>query len=133
MQNGRGYRYFSKPVLYPFGFGLSYTSFKYSNLSLGETRLGPTDNLEFTFDAANVGGRPGDEVVEVYLTTPQGPRWALKAFRKETLVNGEQRSIHLALSEDDLKSTLQDGSKRVVAGDYTLWVGGRQPTGHGVS
>src|SRR5437762_7995287 len=65
---GRTYRYFKGEPLYPFGFGLSYTKFKYDNLKISAGQISAGDELKITADVTNVGDRPGDEVVQLYVT-----------------------------------------------------------------
>src|SRR4029077_21193187 len=67
---GRTYRYFAGEPLYPFGYGLSYTTFEYSNLSFDKPSLEASDNLTASVDVKNSGKMAGDEVVEVYLSHP---------------------------------------------------------------
>ena len=87
---GRTYQYFKKDVLYPFGYGLSYTTFKYSNLEV--TDAGKTVNVSFTLK--NTGKRAGDEVAQVKLPEVAGGMQAikqLKGFRRIALKAGESR------------------------------------------
>ena len=89
---GRTYQYFKKDALYPFGYGLSYTTFKYSNLEV--TDAGKTVNVSFTLK--NTGKRAGDEVAQVYVKLPEvaGGMQAikqLKGFRRIALKAGESR------------------------------------------
>ncbi len=64
---GRTYRYFEGRPLFPFGYGLSYTRFEYSNLKIDRARVGAGDRLRVSVDVRNVGPRPGDEVVQLYV------------------------------------------------------------------
>lgn len=72
MQN-RTYRYFKDKPLYPFGYGLSYTTFSYSNLQLPKAAIGAGDPLNATVTITNSGKREGDEVAQLYLTFPNLP------------------------------------------------------------
>jgi beta-glucosidase len=96
MQN-RTYRYFEGEPLYPFGYGLSYTRFEYSNLQLDRSTLGASGQLEASIDVKNAGMRKGDEVVQLYVhpVDPKRTR-AIKELRgltRVTLMPGESRRI----------------------------------------
>ena len=118
-----GYRFYEKagvPVRWPFGFGLSYTSFAYSDLTLSG------DTVRVTVQ--NTGARAGSEVVQLYITPPAGglhrPVRELKAFQKVFLQPGESRRVTFALDERAF-ALWQDGW-RVPGGHYTVRVGGLQ-------
>ena len=119
---GRTYRYFIGTPLYPFGYGLSYTTFAYSDASL----LG--DILSVT--VKNTGAMDGDEVVQAYIHADGSPEAApngkLCAFRRVPLKAGEAKTISLKLSEDAYTVVNAQG-KRISGGtQYTLSVGGSQ-------
>ena len=98
---GRTYRYFRGQPLYPFGHGLSYTRFEYSGLHLARSRLGATDRLDVSVVVKNVGGRDGDEVVQLYvrdvLSSLPMPVRSLRGFERLSLKRGEQRRVRFAL------------------------------------
>ena len=126
----RTYRYYSGEPLYPFGFGLSYTEFSYSNLkTLEAARAG--DPLEIAVTVTNTGDRAGDEVVQVYLSdekasTPR-PQHQLVAFERVHLKKGEQKEVKLTLNPRYF-SLINRQSKRVIeAGSFMLHVGSGQP------
>jgi len=93
LRHGRTYLYNKQAPLYPFGFGLSYTSFAYSNLAVAQR--GKTINVQVT--VANTGHRDGDEVVQLYIShensTVSRPIEELKAFRRITLRGGEKQTL----------------------------------------
>ena len=104
-----GYRYYDKTritPLFPFGFGLSYTSFAYSNLRLSTTALGPEETLEVSVDVTNSGACAGQEVVQVYIRDPASrlprPDKELKAFAKVALTPGECQTVVLPLTRESL-------------------------------
>jgi beta-glucosidase len=104
-----GYRYYDKRrlmPLFPFGFGLSYTRFSYSNLMVSSTHLSETDTLNVSFDLVNCGEREGKEIVQLYVSAPAGElireAQALKAFSKVALAAGETRRVSLQLPIADL-------------------------------
>ncbi len=128
MEN-RTYRYFTGKPLYPFGYGLSYTTFAYSNLTLPAS-----DQAGSPLDAAatvtNTGKVAGDEVVQLYLKFPQvpgAPRLALRGFQRIHLEPGQSQQVHFQLHNRDLSMVTQAGDPIVAAGNYTLSIGGGQP------
>jgi beta-glucosidase len=127
---GRTYRYFDGTPLYPFGYGLSYTHFSYSDLSLSTTQLHAGDALQASVTVRNDGARAGDEVVQVYLDAPGlplAPRHALVGFRRVHLAPGEHRQISFALTPRLLSQVDAAGDRAMDAGRYQLSVGGAQP------
>ncbi len=104
-----GYRYYDKKKiapLFPFGFGLSYTNFAYSSLSLSAQEIGPEDTLLVSVDITNSGPRAGKEIVQMYVhdqqTSLQRPEKELKAFAKVQLEPGERKTVTLSLACDAL-------------------------------
>jgi beta-glucosidase len=126
----RTYRYFNGQPLYPFGYGLSYSKFEYSNLQLSTTELNAGDSLNVGVDVKNKSLREGDEVVQLYLSFPQvegAPLRALRGFTRIHLGPGETQHLNLALSPRDLSLVNTAGDRLVVAGTYRVNVGGGQP------
>ena len=126
----RTYRYFSGKPLYPFGYGLSYSNFEYSNLKLSATQLQAGDSLRVDADVKNVSQRAGDEVVEVYLNFPKVPGAPLRALRGFTRVHaaaGETAHVRITLNKRDLSLVDEAGNRIVAPGAYTLSIGGGQP------
>lgn len=104
-----GYRYYDRKKiapLFPFGFGLSYTTFEYSNLRLSNQEIGPDETLQVSVDVTNAGGRAGKEVVQVYVRDIQArlqrPEQELKAFGKVLLAPGERKTVTLTLDRESL-------------------------------
>jgi beta-glucosidase len=126
----RTYRYFTGEPLYPFGFGLSYSTFEYSGLKLSSPQLQAGNPLDVEVDVKNTSSRAGMEVVELYLTFPKlagTPRVALRGFTRIYLDAGDQRHVKLTLSPRDLSYVNEAGDRFVGAGDYLITVGGGQP------
>jgi len=126
----RTYRYFTGQPLYPFGYGLSYSKFEYSNLKLSETKLKAGEPLSVEADVKNVSQRDGDEVVELYLSfpkSPEAPIHALRGFARLNLEAGESRHIHFTLDARDLSEVDKKGDRIVAKGSYRITVGGGQP------
>ena len=125
----RTYRYFKGKPLWGFGYGLSYTRFGYSAVKLSSATLKAGDPLIATVTVTNSGAVAGDEVVEAYLKTPQpdGPRHSLVAFERITLSAGESKEVTLKIDPRALSSVDDSGSRSILSGKYTLFVGGAQP------
>jgi beta-glucosidase len=126
----RTYRYFTGDPLYPFGYGLSYSKFEYANLKLSSSELQAGDPLSVEADVKNSSDRPGDEVVELYLTFPKldgAPLRALRGFTRVHLGAGEQQHVKLDLQRRDLSYVNESGDRMVGEGDYVIAVGGGQP------
>jgi beta-glucosidase len=126
---GRTYRYFNGQPLYPFGHGLSYTRFEYSNLKLERATVAPDGSLQATMTVKNVGKRAGDEVVQLYLAPvdPKRPR-ALKELRgvkRLALQPGQSGSVSFTIQpEKDLRHYDVDAKRYAVdAGKYEVQVG----------
>ena len=127
----RTYRYYTGTPLYPFGYGLSYTSFAYSNLKLSakSARAGEPVTVEAT--VTNTGRSRGDEVAELYLTPsgPDAPVRELRGFKRISLAPGASSTVHFILDSRDLSTVAQDGSRAVIPGSYKIYLGGSQPGG----
>lgn len=113
--------------LFPFGYGLSYTTFAYSNLRLSSQSIGSRDSLEVTVDVRNTGDRAGDEVVQVYLrddvASVAQPVRALKAFRRVTLDAGQMQSVTFKLGPESFALYDRQMRRVVEPGTFTLYVG----------
>ncbi len=126
----RTYRYFEGQPLYPFGYGLSYSKFEYSNLKLSSTTVNAGDGLSVDADVKNTALRGGDEVVQVYVTFPKSstaPLRALRAFTRVHLRGGQTEHVSFKLDARDLSAVNQSGDRVVAAGSYRISVGGGQP------
>jgi beta-glucosidase len=126
----RTYRYFEGQPLYPFGYGLSYSKFEYSDLKLSATNLNAGDSLNADVDVKNASDRDGDEVVELYLSFPKAPNAQLHALRGVSRVHlkgGETQHVHFTLDPRGLSAADSNGDRMVSAGTYTVSVGGGQP------
>ncbi|HEY1209322.1 MAG TPA: glycoside hydrolase family 3 C-terminal domain-containing protein [Terracidiphilus sp.] len=127
---GRTYRYFKGKPLYPFGYGLSYTTFKYSDLSVPTQAVSAGQPVSADVTVTNTGKVAGDEVVEVYLKFPDvkgAPLIALRGFQRIHLEAGASQKIHFELKDRDLGMVTEEGNPIIAAGDYTISVGGGQP------
>jgi beta-glucosidase len=126
---GRTYRYFTGKPLWGFGYGLSYTKFKYGPVKLSASTLKAGEPLTATVTVTNTGAMAGDEVVEAYVKTPQesGPRHALAGFERITLQPGISRDVTLKIDPRSISSVDEQGNRAILAGKYLLSIGGAQP------
>jgi beta-glucosidase len=127
---GRTYRYFDGEPLWPFGFGLSYTTFTYSNLTLPVAPINACDPLHASVTVANTGKLAGDEVVELYLQFPGvsgAPRRALRGFQRVHLEPGASQKVEFQLNSRDLSMVTDLGDIIVTQGKYTVSIGSGQP------
>jgi beta-glucosidase len=126
----RTYRYFSGKPLYPFGYGLSYTKFNYSDLSLPEQSVAAGQPVDADVTVTNTGKAGGDEVVQLYLKFPSvkgAPLIALRGFERIHLEPGASQKVHFELKARDLGMVTEDGDPIVAQGDYIISIGGGQP------
>ncbi|TCO10677.1 glycoside hydrolase family 3 C-terminal domain-containing protein [Natronoflexus pectinivorans] len=116
-KNGRTYMYFDKDVSYEFGFGLSYTTFEYSNFKISKSEMTPNDMITVSVDVKNSGNVDGDEVVQVYVTTPdspvslQRPIKRLKGFKRVTIPAGQIKTVSIDINCFDLWFWNEDDNK----------------------
>jgi len=127
---GRTYRYFKGEPLYPFGYGLSYTTFEYSGLEIPEkVQAGKT--VEISVSVKNTGNRKGEEVVQLYLTDEKGstprPVRELKKFTRINLEPGESKTLKFTLQPQDLSMIDKNNNRVTETGWFTISVGGKQP------
>ncbi|WP_075795502.1 glycoside hydrolase family 3 protein [Massilia putida] len=127
---GRTYRYFKGDVLYPFGHGLSYTTFRYGTPTLSAPSIAAGSPVDVDVEVANTGKRDGDEVVQLYVAKPgDTANPTLAGFRRVHLKAGERTRVTLALDARALSQVDAAGARQVVPGTYTVYLGGGQP-GH---
>jgi beta-glucosidase len=128
---GRTYRYFRGEPLFPFGYGLSYTTFAYSHLRLSARTIAPTETLTVSVDVQNVGQRAGDEVVQLYtsdvVASVPVPIRQLGGFTRLHLKPGEKQTVTFTLSPRQLSLIDAAGRRVIEPGEFQLAVGGRQP------
>jgi beta-glucosidase len=128
---GRTYRFMEDKPLYRFGYGLSYTTFEYSNLRLSSNKIRPDQSLEITVDVANSGNRAGDEVVQLYISDVEAsvpvPRLHLEGFRRINLSAGEKKTVVFTLEPEQLMAFDDAGQPFIEPGEFRIAVGGGQP------
>ena len=123
--------------LFPFGYGLSYTSFRYSDIALDKEAYAEDGSLNVSFTLTNAGERDGTEIVQVYVRDLVGsvtrPVKELKAFERVALKAGESRSLTVQIPIAELAFYGLDGEKKVEPGDFQLWVAGDSASGEPLS
>jgi beta-glucosidase len=127
---GRTYRYFEGEPLYPFGYGLSYTTFTYSALTGPTGPVAAGNNATFDVTVTNSGKLAGDEVAQLYLEFPKipgAPLRALRGFQRVHLDPGASQTVHFRLRARDLSMVTEAGEPIVAEGQYKVSVGGGQP------
>ncbi|HVF17801.1 MAG TPA: glycoside hydrolase family 3 C-terminal domain-containing protein, partial [Steroidobacteraceae bacterium] len=131
---GRTYRYFDGAVVYPFGYGLSYSSFAYGAVTIEATNGAMENGVRVTATVRNTSDRAGEEVAQLYLDPPAfegAPRLALRGFQRFELKPREQRTVRFDLSPRDLSFVTRDGQRQIFSGEHRVSVGSGQP-GSGV-
>jgi beta-glucosidase len=132
----RTYRYFPGDPLYRFGYGLSYTTFRYSDLKLSTESLQAGEPLTADVSITNAGDRAGDEVAQLYLIPPSGsgyPLRSLEGFQRVHLAPHASAVVHFRLDARELSEVDDSGNRAVRAGDYQVFVGGASPAADGSS
>jgi beta-glucosidase len=127
---GRTYRYFQGEPLWPFGYGLSYTTFSYTNLTLPQAAINAGDSLSASVTMTNTGKVAGDEVVQLYLKFPDvpgAPIRALRGFQRIHLEPGASQKMDFRLNPRDLSMVTEAGDIIVAQGKYSISIGGGQP------
>ena len=128
---GRTYRYATKKPLFPFGYGLSYTTFAYADAKVKVEGEGERRTVKVSVAVKNTGKVAGDEVVQLYVKSPEGSGdrrlHHLEGFKRVTLAPGESKTVTFALTKNQLAQFGMDGRQKLAKGAYTLFVGGGQP------
>jgi beta-glucosidase len=125
--NGRTYRYYKGPVQYPFGFGLTYTSFEYQGQQAPLAVYRAKDTLAVTLKVKNTGNMDGDEVVQAYIQYPKidrMPTKELKGFKRVTVTMGKEKLVTIKIAVNDLqKWDMKAHNWNIYPGDYQLILG----------
>jgi beta-glucosidase len=131
MQN-RTYRYFKGVPLYPFGFGLSYTKFTYSNLTLSKPKIGKNEAVDAELTVTNSGKSAGDEVVQLYLThknrIADDPLYSLKGFKRINLKPGGSQKVKFTIIPEMMKLVNDKGQSVLNSGNIKISVGSSFPS-----
>ena len=129
---GRTYRYFEGEVLYPFGYGLSYTDFTYANARVDAAEIPADGTVTVSVDVTNSGDMDGEEVVQLYLSHPgadPAPIRELAAFDRVSLAAGETKTVSFTLSDRAISIVTEGGVRKIMSGDVEVFIGGGQPVG----
>ena len=125
---GRTYRYMTETPLFPFGHGLSYTTFQYGNASLNTSEIKDGELVTLTIPVSNTGKYDGEEVVQVYLRHPgdkEGPSHALRAFKRVAIAKGATNNVTIPLSKENFEwFDTSTNTMRPIEGDYEILYGG---------
>ena len=129
LRHGRTYMYFKGEPLFPFGFGLSYTTFDYSGLKTSAPRMGQGGEITVSLDVKNTGSRAGDEVVQLYVrhegSKVERPRKELRGFERVSLQPGEKKNVQMKLRAASLAYWDETAGRFVVEDEpVRLMVGG---------
>ena len=128
---GRTYRYFEGEPLYPFGYGLSYTTFAYSHLQLSAPAITRDDTITVSVDVQNTGDLAGDEVVQLYVSNLTAsvptPIRQLAGFERIHLKPGQTQRVEFTVTPRQLSVINNKGQRVVEPGEFQIAVGGRQP------
>ena len=127
---GRTYRYFTETPLYPFGYGLSFSSFNYSDAKVSQAQVAADGTVTLSVRVSNASSVPGDEVVQLYLSHPGvdgTPIRALAGFQHIHLDAAASKIVEFTLHDRDLSVVDEAGVRRIVPGTVDVWIGGGQP------
>ena len=131
---GRTYRYLQNSALYPFGYGLSYTQFKYSNLMISPMTVAPCNPVTVSVEVENVGKMNSDEVIQMYLTAPEAPSMSINpqfnliGFNRSHITAGSVQEVKFTINAYLMTSVASDGNRVIVPGtNFAVYVGNSSP------
>ncbi len=131
---GRTYRYMTQKPMYTFGYGLSYTTFDYSNLEVVNQpkKRSKFEDVTLKFTLTNSGDYDADEVVQTYVTIPGAgevnPLSSLVGFERVSLKAGESKEVEVVVSKEQMMAINEAGMKQLLAGDYSIKIGNASPS-----
>src|SRR5205807_10504727 len=120
----RTYRYFTEQPLYPFGYGLSYTSFRYDSIKVNPPEIDADGTVSASVNVTNTGKCTGDEVFELYLSRPDidgAPLRALTGIQRVHLGAGDSKTVTFSLHNRDMSIVDRDGARRMMPGKVKVW------------
>ncbi len=127
----RTYRYMEKAALYPFGYGLSFTSFEYSDISINKKRIKPGENIECSIKLSNTGKMESEETVQLYLEDIEAsvsvPAWSLLGVKKVLLKPGAKKLVEFNVTPRQMALIDNDGKAVIEPGMFRIYIGGSQP------
>lgn len=128
---GRTYRYMEVDPMYPFGFGLTYASFSYSDAKISSKIISKKDEVTMSVKVTNTGKVKSDEVVQLYVSDLKAsvvvPNFQLNNMKRITLKPGESKEVSFQLTSKAFEMVKNDGSKTIESGDFKIYVGGSSP------
>jgi beta-glucosidase len=129
---GRTYRYMKQVPMYPFGYGLSYTNFEYSDLKLSSKNIKTGEKVDVKVSVTNTGSYESEEVVQLYITdtetTVRAPLYSLKGFERINLKPGESKTVSFAVTSEMLELINDNGQSIIEPGEFKIQVGGSLPS-----
>ncbi len=135
MEN-RTYKYMKSEALYPFGYGLGYTTFEYGDIKLSSASIKSGETLTCSIKVKNTGKYAAEETVQLYLKDVKAsvrvPRWQLRGIRKIYLLPGEEKEVVLVLSPEDMMLIDENGDSILEPGTFEAYIGGSQPDGRSI-
>lgn len=133
----RTYRYMENEALFPFGYGLSYTKFEYSDIKISKEKINPGEDITCTVTVKNVGDRAAYEVVQLYLkdieATVPVPKWQLSGIKKVYLKPSESETVSFKLTPKQMALINNDGEAVIEPGQFKVYIGGSQPDNRSIS
>lgn len=129
--DGRTYKFINEKPLYPFGYGLSYTKFEYSNMKIDKSEIKAGDTIKCSVNVKNIGNLPGEEVVELYIRDEEAsfriPHHKLCGIKRIALNIGEEKTVQFTVDPIDMCVIDDNGDFIYESGKFTLFAGGQQP------
>lgn len=127
----RTYRYMETTPLWPFGYGLSYTTFAYERVEPKLSQIQTGESIDFAVKVKNTGSYDSEEAVQLYLKDVEAsvdvPRWQLKGFKKIALKVGEEKEVNFTITARDMALIDNEGACRLEPGTFEVYIGGSQP------
>lgn len=128
---GRTYKYMNVDPLYPFGFGLSYTSFSYGEAKIASKTISKKQNISISVTLTNTGKVKSDEIVQLYVTdliaSVTVPNYQLAKMNRITLEAGESKEVTFELTPKAFEMVKENGSRTIESGDFKIYIGGSSP------
>lgn len=128
---GRTYKYMNVDPMYPFGFGLSYTTFSYSDASVSAKSISKNESVVVSVKITNTGKQAAEEVVQLYISdlkaSVEVPNFQLNNMQRISLNVGETKEVRFTLSPKAFELVKNDGTKIIEAGDFKIYIGGSSP------
>jgi len=129
----RTYRYMTKEPLYPFGFGLSYTSYAYSNIRIDKEKIKKGQSVKVFATVSNTGKTNGEEVAQLYITDVKAsvatPVFSLKSIKRVKLSAGESKEVCFEVTPQMMELVTESGERVIEPGDFKVYISGSSPSG----